>query len=368
MARDKKFSPLRFRREEHALESRLRHIEEDLSGQPLRVQSNDDGSAFVEGSDGVTAVGGGSGGSAPASSHELLNDAYHSDVLNETPVSQDLLVRNASGFWARLAVGTTGYVLKVVGGLVTWAQVAHSELSGIGANDHHNQSHVLATGTALGGDHTISGAATGEVLRALTATTAAFDQLQHSDLGGVTANQHHNQAHNLFSADHTGDVDYTATANSGDILYYNGTKWTPVTLAEASVEVPVTGWGRADTSTLNTTYEVVNRAAGTEGGQGSGILMRRTGSVTKLVVTLGAAFTTGTSLDVKVRLWDDSAGAYSATELEAVLTTAGGLVYAYAEQAAGVMPFDLNDRIEVWNKRTGAINARSASYDVWVAL
>ena len=32
-----------------------------------------------------------------------------------------------------------------------------TDLTGVSANDHHNQSHVLATGTALGPDHTISG-------------------------------------------------------------------------------------------------------------------------------------------------------------------------------------------------------------------
>lgn len=76
------------------------------------------------------------------------------------------------------------------------------------ANAHHNQSHVLATNAGLGADHTISGATSGHVLRASGATTAAFAQLQHSDLGGVSANQHHNQSHVLAStsglgADHT---------------------------------------------------------------------------------------------------------------------------------------------------------------------
>jgi hypothetical protein len=78
---------------------------------------------------------------------------------------------------------------------------AHSSHTGITATDHHSNandhaaSHVLATGTALGADHTISGAAVGEVLRALTATTAAFDVLAHADLGSVTADQHHAQLH-----------------------------------------------------------------------------------------------------------------------------------------------------------------------------
>ena len=59
---------------------------------------------------------------------------------------------------------------------------AHSSLTGIGADDHHNQSHVLATNAALGGDHTISGATSGHVLRASSATTAAFAAIQDADL------------------------------------------------------------------------------------------------------------------------------------------------------------------------------------------
>jgi len=59
---------------------------------------------------------------------------------------------------------------------------AHSSLTGIGANDHHNQAHVLATNAALGADHTISGATSGHVLRASSATAAAFAAIQDADL------------------------------------------------------------------------------------------------------------------------------------------------------------------------------------------
>jgi hypothetical protein len=81
------------------------------------------------------------------------------------------------------------------------------------ANAHHNQSHVLATGTALGPDHTISGAAAGEVLRATGSTAARFDQLAHADLGSVTANQHHNESHTVAS-----HSDTTATGSELETL------------------------------------------------------------------------------------------------------------------------------------------------------
>src|SRR4029077_19364230 len=61
--------------------------------------------------------------------------------------------------------------------------VAHADLTGVSANQHHNQSHVIADGTALGGDHTTSGLTAGWVLRATAAAAAKFMQLLHSDLG-----------------------------------------------------------------------------------------------------------------------------------------------------------------------------------------
>ncbi len=70
-------------------------------------------------------------------------------------------------------------------------------------NAHHNQIHVLANTGGLGSDHTISGGVAGYVLRVTGTTTAAIAQLQHSDLGGVTADQHHNQVHDITSSDHT---------------------------------------------------------------------------------------------------------------------------------------------------------------------
>ena len=49
-------------------------------------------------------------------------------------------------------------------------------------NAHHAQSHVLATTAGLGGDHTVSGLTTGQVLRATGATTAQFMGLTSGDI------------------------------------------------------------------------------------------------------------------------------------------------------------------------------------------
>jgi hypothetical protein len=81
---------------------------------------------------------------------------------------------------------------------VGFAQIQHGDLGGVGANDHHAQSHVLD-----GADHTVSGLTPGHVMRATGAAVAAFGQAQHGDLGGVGANDHHAQSHVLNGIDHT---------------------------------------------------------------------------------------------------------------------------------------------------------------------
>lgn len=168
------------------------------------------------------AVAGGGGGGG-ASNLDALTD-----VTLTTPANGNTLSYNsATGQWVNVvpAGGASGapspHAHSSVHhtGLLPWTELnksgsslgdlatrAHSMLTGIGPNDHHAQAHVLATGTALGADHTISGAAAGEVLRAIDATHAAFDQLQHTDLGSVLPDQHHARAHDIITGDVSGAV------------------------------------------------------------------------------------------------------------------------------------------------------------------
>jgi len=60
--------------------------------------------------------------------------------------------------------------------------IAHGSLTGIGANDHHSQAHVLASTSGLGADHTVAGLTARQVLRATGATTAAFGAIEDADL------------------------------------------------------------------------------------------------------------------------------------------------------------------------------------------
>jgi len=67
------------------------------------------------------------GGGAP---HNLLDGATHPDTAAGTVVAGDLVVGNATPKWARLAKGTTTYVLKAGAAILEWGQVAWGEITG----------------------------------------------------------------------------------------------------------------------------------------------------------------------------------------------------------------------------------------------
>jgi len=120
----------------------------------------------------------------------------------------DLAVHALVGAQHSAAGLTIGHVVRATGATTfAWQQLQHTDVGGVGGDQHHAQVHVLATTAGLGADHTTSGLTVGQVLRASGATTAAFAQLQHSDLGGVTADQHHARSHTMSSS-----ADHTATA------------------------------------------------------------------------------------------------------------------------------------------------------------
>jgi hypothetical protein len=135
----------------------------------------------------------------------------------------------------QLQVNALSGVLKAAGGVVVGG-AAHADLGSIGVNDHHNRAHVLTDGdhteagltpghvlTASGATtfgwaalpagmvvhavvgewHSAAGLTAGQVLRASAETTFAWAQLQHADLGDVSADQHHAQGHALTAGPHT---------------------------------------------------------------------------------------------------------------------------------------------------------------------
>jgi hypothetical protein len=115
-------------------------------------------------------------------------------------------------------IGATGFTSAqhAHAGASSGGQIAHSSLTSVGANDHHAQAHVLATSTALGADHTISGATAGHVLRASSATAAAFAQLAHTDLSGIGTNTHAQiDTHIALTDEHVAHSGVTLTAGDG---------------------------------------------------------------------------------------------------------------------------------------------------------
>lgn len=141
-----------------------------------------------------------------------LPDAHHGE-------DHVLATGTALGTHHSVSGAAVGEVLRALSATTAaFDQLLHADLGGVSADQHHTEDHVLATGTALGTHHSISGAAVGEVLRALSVTTAAFDQLQHTDLGSVTADQHHTQSHVLATGTALGPDHTISGAAAGEFL------------------------------------------------------------------------------------------------------------------------------------------------------
>lgn len=159
--------------DDQVLWNAIEHIERHLSllpGTPA-VQldeatggvSSQDGTPLDFGGGGDSGGGGGGGGS-----HTILSPT-HIDTEPADLVAGDLLYANASALLERLGIGASTRVVKSDGSLPAWGQVAHSELSGVTADQHHNQAHALD-----GADHTLSGAVAGHIMAATAATTFAL--------------------------------------------------------------------------------------------------------------------------------------------------------------------------------------------------
>lgn len=114
---------------------------------------------------------------------------YYNDTLNILTVSGNLAIA-APGTVSSSSTGAVGTSTNLARqdhnhnlgthahtGSSDGGQVSHASLASIGANDHHNQQHVL-TGT----DHTATGLTIGHVLRATDTTTFAFGALIDTDL------------------------------------------------------------------------------------------------------------------------------------------------------------------------------------------
>lgn len=124
------------------LQARLRHLEDWLS----RLDLSGNAQATI-GSAVVSAPPDGSGGSL------------------DLPLPEDQVAFFDTGGHSHQGTGSTG------------TQIDHDSLTNVTADQHHNQSHVLAGTGGLGADHTVSGLTAGQVLMATGAAAAAFQSL-----------------------------------------------------------------------------------------------------------------------------------------------------------------------------------------------
>lgn len=155
---------------------------------------------------------------------------------------------------------TAGQVLKATGATAArFIQLLHSELGSIGANDHHNQSHVLASTSGLGADHTVSGLTARQVLIATGSTTALFRALEDADIPAsiardseVTsaisthasdANAHHNRSHAITSSS-----DHTVTGAALDVVGLTATNTLGVLTPSAAVSSAVSALLKTDSN------------------------------------------------------------------------------------------------------------------------
>ena len=267
--------------------------------------------------DATSASGGGVKGKVTADSDLglVISSGVMSINIDDTPDTLDV---DASG----LKVVGLPSLFKVNGTAVSANVTAPNldALTGGGstalhshANDHARLHNIESTS-----DHSLSGATAGHVLRATGATTFAFGQVQHSDIGSVGANDHHNQLHSVTSASGhsvsgltsghvltaTGATTFdwqapaaaeeakklentettaTDTTANGDAVYFNGNDTVGKARADTDAKARVTGIIRSGAGAAPTSVEVVSagRAAGVLSGAtaGTAYYLQATGGI-----------------------------------------------------------------------------------------
>ena len=109
---------------------------------------------------------------------QQLFEMIAADVEIIAPPGGGLMEHELVGASHTAAALTVGHVLRASAAAVfSFAQLQHTDLGGLGVNDHHNQAHNIE-----GTDHTGAGLTIGEVLRASAAAAFSFDRLQTDDL------------------------------------------------------------------------------------------------------------------------------------------------------------------------------------------
>jgi len=188
----------------------------------------------------ASAYAGGNGSGTGGDALDDLSDVALSSVTD----GQVLTYSSEIGQWRNEAAGagmgmtnhplTDGYHT----GLLNWNKLNfvgsslanietrnHSDLQGITANQHHPHVHPVVGTDALGvAVHTASGLTTGWVLRANGATVFNWGALLHTEIdpASITADQHHDRSHDIILGDGEIGAVHTITGNAFDVVGATG--------------------------------------------------------------------------------------------------------------------------------------------------
>jgi hypothetical protein len=124
---------------------------------------------------------------------------------------QDINTTATPTFSGIVLTGFSG-VLKATAGVVSGGAL-HSDLGGVTSDQHHNQVHAL-----VGSDHTVSGLTAGNVLTALTPTTFGFAAPTGGSEDALLLDQSTEQ-HVVNGAPH---FDAGVEIKAGQKLYFDG--------------------------------------------------------------------------------------------------------------------------------------------------
>lgn len=314
--------------------------------------------------------------SAGSSTHNLLS-ATHPDTTAASPTRGDLIVaQGASPTWSRLALGSSGKYLRSDGTDAAWAQIPHTDLtySGLTAGQVLKASGASAASFAAltVADLTYSGLTAGQVLRATGASSASFGQLLHSQLGSIGANDHHNQAHTLFSSSDHSDV--TGTPASGDLIYRNGSSqwarlakgsdgqilklasglpsWANVN-SVATTRALIQGWKRDDIRNANATDDEMNGFDGLKTGE----TMAYSGTLVGIAVALEKDIDNGggaptASYTLTAYKSSDQGATWSATAVT-VTVSAGASTERRGYATGFSVSFAAGDMLTIYDRKSG---------------
>jgi hypothetical protein len=97
---------------------------------------------------------------------------------------------------------TVGHVIRATGATAfAWAQLQHSDLGGVTSDLHHPQAHTLASHSTK--PHSALTGVTSDQHHPQAHTLASHSTKAHSELTGVTSDQHHSEVHTHVKADIT---------------------------------------------------------------------------------------------------------------------------------------------------------------------